>query len=281
MELLFEIMRFLIYLALIVFVSKNILVKTIRNLAKNLNLKPKTVGNIAGIATSVPELLTISASSFKGLANASIYNVLSSNVINVVQYSVSIILNKNQKKLNNIAIKVNIILVIITIILPIFFALVKSELKLNMVPILIFLYFGFKKINNNIHKLYLKKEDKQMYNSQIKYNIGEKENRKRVIADVCILIVTGIFLFIIGNLLGNTLELLCGRFNVSEMIVGIILGFVTSIPELVTFFESQKHHKSTQDDMLGIIEATNNLFVSNVMNLFIIQSIGIVIFSIF
>lgn len=281
MELLFEIMRFLIYLALIVFVSKNILVKTIRNLAKNLNLKPKTVGNIAGIATSVPELLTISASSFKGLANASIYNVLSSNVINVVQYSVSIILNKNQKKLNNIAIKVNIILVIITIILPIFFALVKSELKLNMVPILIFLYFGFKKINNNIHKLYLKKEDKQMYNSQIKYNIGEKENRKRVIADVCILIVTGIFLFIIGNLLGNTLELLCGRFNVSEMIVGIILGFVTSIPELITFFESQKHHKSTQDDMLGIIEATNNLFVSNVMNLFIIQSIGIVIFSIF
>ena len=96
MELLWEIVQFAVYTGLIVLISKYILVKTLRNLAENLKLKSKTVGNIAGIATSVPELLTICASSYNGLIRASIYNVLSSNVINLVQYYVAIILNKQK-----------------------------------------------------------------------------------------------------------------------------------------------------------------------------------------
>lgn len=281
MELLWEILRFLFFSGLIVMISKDILVKTLRNLAENLNLKPKTVGDIAGVATSVPELLTISASSFNGLISASIYNVLSSNVINLIQYSVAIALNKNQKAFKNKAIRVDVILVIITIILPLAFILLKTELKLVMAPILILLYFGFKKINSNVHELYLKKENMEIENAQNKENRWERGNKRKVAKNVCVLIATGTLLFVVGNLLGDTLETLCSRFNVPELIVGIVLGFVTSLPELITFFESQKHHKSAQNDMLGVIEATNNLLMSNVMNLFIIQSIGIVIFSLF
>ena len=128
MELLWEILRFLFFSGLIVLISKDILVKTLRNLAENLNLKPKTVGDIAGVATSVPELLTISASSFNGLISASIYNVLSSNVINLIQYCVAIVLNKNQKAFKNKAIRVDVILVVITIILPLAFILLKTVL---------------------------------------------------------------------------------------------------------------------------------------------------------
>lgn len=281
MELLWEILRFLFLSGLIVLISKDILVKTLRNLAENLNLKPKTVGDIAGVATSVPELLTISASSFNGLISASIYNVLSSNVINLIQYCVAIVLNKNQKAFKNKAIRVDVILVVITIILPLAFILLKTELKLVMAPILILLYFGFKKINSNVHELYLKKEDMEIENAQNKENRWERGNKRKVAKNVCVLIATGTLLFVVGNLLGDTLETLCSRFNVPELIVGIVLGFVTSLPELITFFESQKHHKSAQNDMLGVIEATNNLLMSNVMNLFIIQSIGIVIFSLF
>ena len=63
-------------------ISKYILVSTLRKLAEALNLKAKTVGDIAGYATSVPELLTITTSSLRGLTGASVYNILSSNVIN-------------------------------------------------------------------------------------------------------------------------------------------------------------------------------------------------------
>lgn len=126
MKFFLEILQFIIYTGLIVIISKYILVKTLRNLAENLNLKSKTVGNIAGIATSVPELLTIGASSYSGLVNASIYNVLSSNVINLVQYYSAIVLSKNQKCLKNVAIKIDLFLVGITICLPIFFYLNKK-----------------------------------------------------------------------------------------------------------------------------------------------------------
>ena len=87
-------------------------------------------------------------------------------------------------------------------------------------------------------------------------------------------------MFIVGELLGDTLENLCKLFGVSEVIVGILLGFVTSLPELITFFESQRYYKKVNDDMLGVVEATNNLLTSNILNLFAIQTIGIIIISI-
>ena len=82
-------------------------------------------------------------------------------------------------------------------------------------------------------------------------------------------------------MLGDTLEVLAEKFNISQMIIGILLGFITSIPELITFIESQRYYKEEEvDDILGVVEATNNLFTSNVLNLFIIQSIGVCIFLI-
>ena len=109
---------------------------------------------------------------------------------------------------------------------------------------------------------------------------AKKGNKIGVIKNIVVLIITGILLFVIGDLLGNTLDILCRRFNVPELVIGIVLGFVTSIQELITFFEAQKHHKNSQNDILGVIEATNNLLMSNMMNLFVIQSIGILLFSI-
>ena len=281
MGLFLEILQFVLYTGLIVIISKNILVRTLRNLAENLKLKPKTVGNIAGVATSVPELLTICASSFNGLMGASLYNVLSSNVINLIQYYGAIILNKNQKSLKNKAIEADLILVAITIILPIYFILIKTELQLAMVPVLILLYIGFWKIDANAHKLYLKKVDKEIEQIQEQEDRWERGNRSKIVRNVSVLIVSAILLFIVGNLLGNTLENLCVRFRIPQLVIGIILGFVTSIPELITFFESQRHYAKSKNDILGVVEATNNLLTSNMFNLFIIQSIGIIVFALF
>lgn len=63
-----EIIKFIGYSAIIVIISKYILVETLRKLAENLNLKAKTIGKIAGVSTSVPELLTITTSSLRGLS---------------------------------------------------------------------------------------------------------------------------------------------------------------------------------------------------------------------
>lgn len=276
-----EFLKFIIYSIVIVLISKYILVVTLRKLAEVLSLKPKTVGNIAGIATSMPELLTIAFSSFNGLITTSIINVLSSNVINVVQYLMAILLNKNQKLLKNKVIFTDIILVAITILLPLILVLGNVEMNIKAVPIFIILYIIFLIINNKAHKKYLKKEDEKIEGKIENEEQIEIKNKNRLPLYIFLLVITGILLFVVGDLLGNTLENLCNIFGISQTIIGILLGFITSIPELITFFESQKHYKKNKDnDILGVVETTNNLFTSNIMNLFVIQTIGILIYSV-
>ncbi|MBR3255654.1 MAG: hypothetical protein IKF97_05555 [Clostridia bacterium] len=268
-----EIIKFLFYSGLIVIISKYILATSIRRLANYLKIKSKIVGDISGAVTSVPELLTITTSSLRGLYGASLFNILSSNIINLIQYIVTVIFNKNIKKLKNKAIKIDIILVIITILIPIFLLKLNIELNLSIVPLLLISYLLFVFLNNNTHKLYL--------NNELEENEDKIKNRdiniKKLVVDIFLLISSGVILYFIGELLGNSLENLCNIFYIPEWILGVLLGVITSIPEFITFFEAQKYHKKGENEMYGVIEATNNLFTSNVLNLFVIQTIGILI----
>ena len=273
------IIKFIMYSNLIVLISKYILVNSLRKLAENLKLKANVIGDIAGYATSIPELLTVSISSFTGLINASIFNILSSNIINFIQYIFSIIINKNIKEIKNKAIKVDILLVIITIVIPIILLNVDADMNLYLVLLFILLAIIFITINNVYHKKYLKNVENELLlyeeNKEIKSN-------KKTYIYVLALMISGILLYFVGNKLGETLENMSKYFNISEVIIGILLGFITSIPELITFFESQRHYKKSEtNQILGVVEATNNLFTSNILNLFIIQTIGIIICNIF
>lgn len=272
-----ELVKFFIYSFILVIVSKYILVKLLRNLAETLNLKPRTIGNISGAATSIPELLTISFSAATGFIGASIFNVISSNIINFIQYVFAIVLNKNIKYTNNKAIKIDIWLVVATICIPIFLVIININTNTSIIPIFILLFLFFLYIDSNAHKLYLKKEEK-ILEKEIEYEKKWLKGKfKKTILYSISLIITAVLLFIIGNLLSGVLEELCKVFKISENILGIILGFVTSIPELITFFEAQKNNNK----QLGIVESTNNLLTSNILNLFIIQSIGILLYEFF
>ena len=276
----FEILKFFAYSIIIVIVSKYILVRTLRKLAENLSLKPRIVGNIAGIATSIPEFLTVSISSFKGLISTSMYNILSSNVINFVQYIFTILINRNLSTLKNKAIFFTNILALITILIPIFIIYMNINLDWRIAPIFFILYFLFIYLNKIFHEKYLKYEDEEILKEEEKRELEEKKENKTTVLYVIYLILSGIVLFILGNLLGNVLEELAVRFNISQTILGILLGFITSIPELITFLESQRYYKIINKSyVLGVAEATNNLFYSNILNLFLIQAIGLIIFS--
>lgn len=274
-----EILKFLIYAFLIVIISKYILVKLLRMLAENLNLSAKVVGNITGLATSIPELLTVCFSAFAGLIGTSLFNIASSNIINFVQYSISIFINKNNKILKNKAIKIDLILVCITILIPLLILFAKIEISISIVPIFILLFLLFYYINYNAHKLYLKKQDIKIEEEIEEEKKWIKGKVKLTIKYSFYLLITTVALYIIGNALSNSLTNLATYFNIHESILGITLGFITSIPELITFFESQKHYKNENKSELGVVEATNNLLTSNLLNLFIIQTIGIIIYS--
>ena len=277
--MLIEIIKFLIYSILIVMISKYMLVKALRKLAENLKLKPRTIGNIAGIATSIPELLTVTISSFRGLMGTSVYNIISSNVINFIQYSVSLIVNKNHKVIKNKGIIIQNILVILTIIFPIILLKLENTVNIVIVLVLVAMYIIFYWISKKIHERYLSYEDIKIEEREKEQEVKERDNNKQSFIYIGYILIAGILLYFIGDALGNVLENLSESFGIAESILGVLLGMITSIPELVTFFEAQNHYKKEEDkNLLGVIEATNNLLTSNMLNLFVIQAIGILIY---
>lgn len=279
-EILLEFTKFIFLAFIIVMIAKYILVGLLRRLAETLGLKPRTIGNITGFATSVPELLTVSFSTGTGLMGAGIFNTLSSNIINFLQYIFSIIINKNGKILKNTAIKIDILLVMITIIIPILMIKFQMQTQSVLIPVFILLTFLFFTINKNTHKKYLAKEEKELEEEIQKEEKKIHGKKRKTLFYIFCLILTSYLLFLIGDQLSNSLEMLCYHLDIKEEIVGILLGFVTSLPELITFFESQKHHTKENNSRAGVVEATNNLLSSNIVTLFLVQSISIIIFTI-
>lgn len=279
MEILILFLKFIILTLVIVAISKYILVKLLRKLAETLNLKPKYVGDITGIATSVPELLTVSFSASSGLISTSITNIFSSNIINALLYFFSVCANKNLKILRNKAIVIDLVLVFITILIPAIMICCNATMNLGIIPLFILLFILFYFINGRTHKLYLNKEKNTIEEGITKETKWLKGKIKKTIYYSIGLLFSAVLLFIIGDSLSKVLEQLCISFNVPEILIGILLGFTTSIPEMITFFESQKHYKKADNKTEGIVEATNNLLSSNILNLFIIQSLGIIIFN--
>lgn len=279
MDLFFEVIKFIVYSIIIVLISKYALVVLLRKIAETLNLKPKTIGNISGVATSIPELITVSLSSFTGLNGASLYNIISSNIINFIQYIITIILNKNGKVLKNKAILIDIFLVITTIVIPLILVKIRY---INSITVIIFaiLFILYYSINIKTHKKYLKKIENRINEEQEKIiKQEEKEERRNnyLIPYIIYLIIVLLIIFLVGNRLSNVLENLCYILDIPQVLVGIALGFTTSIPELITFFEAQRKYRNTNKSDQGVVEATNNLLTSNIINLFIIQSVGIII----
>lgn len=269
-------LKFIICSILIVIISKNILATTLRKLAQSMNLKSKTVGNIAGIATSVPELLSLGIAGFTGLIDTGIFNILSSNVINVLEYFLTVKINGNIKKMKNKVIIIELIIVLITIIIPVIIYVKDIELNFMIIIIFLLLFCIFSITDSKIHKKYLEKE-----NEIEKEQGAEEKDKKQILKYIIILIGATILIFITGNILSDSLETLCNNFGVSQIIIGILLGVITSTPEFITFNEAQKYHKKESKEQLkGVIEATNNLISSNMLNLLVIQSIGILIYLI-
>lgn len=277
MNLILNLTQFIIYSILIVLVTKNFLIKVLRRLASALDLDSKTVGNVSGVATSMPEVISVFFTALQGMFATGIFNILSSNTINFIQYIISIYQNRNQKVLKNDALKSDIIMVIITILIPASIIIFNIEINIGFVPIFIMLFILFYIINANTHKLYLsnaKTKELKEFEEEKKWVRGKKNV---IVKNIIYLIIIGIALFIIGELLGNVVRRLRVMFNIPQSVIGIALGFITSLPELITFIESQKNSKNNKNEVDGVVEATNNLLTSNIINLFVVLTIGIIV----
>ena len=250
------------------------------------------MGKYFGYATSTPELLNAFVSSSIGMISTSIYNVVSSNIINVVFVLISTFICKRSKSIIHKKFIVDYIMTVISILLPITLMQFKIADKITVIPLfiifyLIFIYISskanyFKETEEELEderKEILKEEKKE----KLKTRRLNKVRKQRVLISWIILFISLGLLYILGDKLSVVLETLGKEFKVSEIILGIVIGIATSLPELLSFFSSYKRHSRCTNPAKdkGAVEVVNNLVASNVANLCIIQTLAIFVFIIF
>jgi len=83
---------------------------------------------------------------------------------------------------------------------------------------------------------------------------------------------------VIGHYLGMVAEVIVVALKVPEMAVGWVLGVVTSLPEMTTFFVVFRSARASRDGLEACQVGLDNLTASNMSNIGLIYPIGIVLF---
>ena len=290
--MIYNFILFIILVLGIVVVTRNMMISSIRKIAVYLRWNTKIVGQILGYATSMPEFLNAFVSASIVMISTSIYNVISSNIINVVFVLLSTFMCKRTKSIIHKKFIVDYIMTVISILLPIILIQFGIADKITVIPLFIIFYLVFLFISSKTN--YFKEGEEELEDERKEIKREEKKEKlktrrlnkvrkQRVITSFIILFLSFIVLYLLGDRLSIVLEKLGKEFGVPEIILGIIIGIATSLPELLSFFSSYKRHSrctNTNKDK-GAVEVINNLVASNVANLCIIQTLAIIVFIIF
>lgn len=286
------IFNFIVFIALvlaIVLVTRNMMITSIRKVAVYLRWNNKVVGQLLGYATSTPEFLNAFVAASIGMISTSIYNVISSNILNIVFVILATLIYKKRRALINKKFIIDYVVVLISVIIPIILMRFNVADKLTVIPIFLILYFSFLIISkkrdyfeeeeeeiDDEKKIILREEKK----AKLKTRKLNKVRKQRVAISWGILFLSFILLFILGNMLSDILEILGNTFGVSELILGIVIGIATSLPELLSFMSSYHRHRRCKvpEKDRGAVEVVSNLVTSNISNLCIIQTFAIIVF---
>lgn len=236
--------------------------------AIHLKLNSKTKGQLLGYATSMPELVVVIASAWAGVFSAGFWNIASSNIINWILFLAALFFYRQYRDLKTKAFFDELLFGILSVAIPL--ALLKMRVPLNRTSavFLILLFVVYKLIDRWANPSKPAKEQAQ-----------QTPNSDRLSRGIILLTLGIVVIAVCGNLIGETAGQLIKDIGVPAWMVGWILGFVTSLPEMSSFFGIYALHKKrgalelTDDTQ----EALDTLVASNMSNLGIILPLGVLV----
>ena len=252
--------------AIILFVRYGLL-RGIDNVANAMNWSAKARGQITGYATSVPEFVCLVSAGLAGVWEAGLWNVASSNIINSGLMLTAVLYFRQFRELFNIRFLDEVGFAALAVAVPI--VLMKSGLDTQwyLVPGLL----GFFVIYRIV--------DKRVNRPQPDVDVDDE-----AIGSLPFGLILGlsalIAISIAGIFLGNATASVVEQLNVRPAIAGWILGVVTSIPELVTFFAvyAAAKREGRLRDLNDTQEVLDNLTGSNMANVGIVYPVGLLAF---
>lgn len=243
------------------------LLRGIDHIANAMKWSAKARGQVTGYATSVPELVCLVSAGLAGVWEAGLWNIASSNIINAVLMSLAVIRYKQVGELFKVRFFDEIFFAAAAIFVPI--ALMRFDMDRNwiLVPILL----GFFVFYRVIDKLLNRPEPRE----------GTAEESIGSLPLGLILGLSAIIAITVAGLfLGDATAAVVEQMGIRPAIAGWILGFVTSIPELVTFFAvyAVAHRDGNLHKLDDTQEALDNLTGSNMSNVGVVYPVGLLVF---
>lgn len=244
----------------------------IDTLATSFRLSSKIKGQIIGYTTSLPEFVVVVAAAVSGVFEAGFWNIASSNIINMVLCFSAILYYKQHGDLRHPTFIDELIFSPLSVAIPLVLFLTKVDLTVSIAIGLFIVFLVYKYLDNKLNANPTRPAE------------SSEPVTKKAIGIAFVQIVVGIALVIVaGDFLGDSTKILIVRLGTPSWLIGWILGFMTSLPEMTSFFEIYRTAESKNLLHLpdNTQEALDALVASNMSNLGIILPLGMLLFAIF
>ncbi len=247
-----------------------LVIRGIERLSEALHLSSKTKGQIIGYATSTPELVVLVASAFAGVFKAGFWNIASSNIINIFLFLGAVLVYRQQMKLFSLRFLDEVFFGICSVAAPLVLFWADT-------PLTPFVALGL------LAAFFVYKAGDRLFNQKPGAETAPAPVRGSVTLGILYLVLGLALIIVAGRYLGDSAGTLVKEAGTPPWLVGWVLGLITSIPEMASFFEIFRLSKKRQqlhlkEDMQQALDA---LVASNMCNLGIILAVGILVYTFF
>lgn len=253
----------------VVLVTRFLLLGGLERASKGFGFSTKAQGQLMGYATSAPELVGTCATASRGLLGAGLWNVAASNIINLGLFGVAVVTYHRTGALRQRKFLDEMGFALSAIALPLLLTLRRDWAESPWTAAGLLGCFA----------LYL------LLDWRLNAEPGPAESAPRDLDPALgrqgiVLILLGIAGVIVsGHFLGIVAEDLVVALKIPEAAVGWVLGVVTSLPEMTSFFVVFAASSGLDDE--DCQRNLDNLAASNMSNMGLVYPIGIVLFILF
>ena len=245
------------------------LLKGIDQIANSLKWSAKARGQITGYATSVPELVCITSAGLSGVWQAGLWNIASSNIINVGLMLFAISSYRQTSELLKRRFLDELLFSAFAVFTPMVLMKAGLDTQWYLVPLLFGLFVIYRMVDARV-------------NRSTKHKAGDEEAVGNLPFGLILLTTALTAITVAGVFLGNATAAVVEQLGIHPAIAGWILGIVTSVPEMVSFFAvyAAAKKEGMAQSLNDTQEALDNLTGSNMSNLGIVYPLGLFVYLI-
>jgi len=251
----------------IILFAKFGLLSGIDHIAGAMKWSPKARGQATGYATSVPELVCLIGTGLAGVWEAGLWNIASSNIINACLMSFAVLYFRQTRDLFNKRFLDEVAFALLAIAVPIVLMTAGMDRQWYLVPLLLGFFVVYRVVDGRVNQSPVQEESAEESVGSLPMGL---------ILATTALVAIGVM----GMFLGNATAQVVEQLGVRPAIAGWILGLVTSIPEMVSFFAvySAAAREGKLQNLADTQEALDNLTGSNMANVGVVYPIGLLVF---